>query len=165
MTAIITFIIGAIGGFAAHIVGMRVSFKQRSIDHKIAVYDKLIGQWVQMRNFIYSHVEPSREVMITFDQMYGQSQQYVGEAILVCEDEKLTEDINSLNERMYRTKWGELSEGQNRSEMEAIKKDAFELIARMREDIKSSTRLDSRDFLYIFGGFWRRKTQAHRNAA
>lgn len=152
MLTILTLVLGAVGGFLAHSIAMRVSFKQRSIDHKIKVYDKLIGHWVRMRNFVFSGIQASDETHRIFDQMYGESQQYIGQAILVCDDDELTTDINELNERLYRTEWSSLERDAVNDRMEKIKTDAIQIVTRMREDIKQSTRLDRDDFLYIFGG-------------
>lgn len=157
MTTLIVLIIGWIGGFISHSLGMRVSFKQRSIDHKINVFDKLIGHWVRMRNFVFSGIQWSDQAYRSFDQMYGESQQFVGEAILVCDDEKLTNDINELNERLYRTEWSKLDAGDVNDTIERIKADGIQIVVRMREDIKRSTRLELDDYLYIFGGFRRRR--------
>jgi len=152
VSTILTLVLGAIGGFLAHSIAMRVSFKQRSIDHKIKVYDKLIGHWVRMRNFVFSGIQSSDETHRIFDQMYGESQRFIGQAILVCEDDELTTDINELNERLYRTEWSSLERDDVNQKMENIKTDAIQIVNRMREDIKQNTRLDRDDFLYIFGG-------------
>lgn len=48
MNQILLVLLGALGGFAVHAVSMKVSFKQRTIDNKIKVYDALIGTWVKM---------------------------------------------------------------------------------------------------------------------
>ncbi|MGD2137468.1 MAG: hypothetical protein PVF08_04365 [Gammaproteobacteria bacterium] len=161
MTAFLAFLAGAGVGFLAHSLAMRVSFKQRTIDNKVRIYDSLIGKWVQIRNFIYS-VHPGQplddypaETVHQFDLMYGESQQLIGEAILVCDDYLLTDDINSLNERFYRTRWPQLAMSRVNAEMEEIKADTLILISRMRDDIKSSTRLELQDFTYILSGLWR----------
>jgi hypothetical protein len=159
VTGFIGFIFGLLGGFFVHSFAMKVSFKQRTIDNKIKVYDTIIAHWVRMRNFIYANHpgEPvenvSRQIAVTFDQMYGDSQTYIGEAILVCEDELLTEDINSLNERLYRTEWHRLSLEEANPQMEQIKTDALQIVARMRDDIKRSTRFELSDFTHMFSGF------------
>ena len=138
---------------------MKVGFKQRTIENKIKVYDALIVQWVKMRNFIYSFHpgEPAEnypvEAIQKFDQMYGESQQFIGEAILVCEDVALTTDINNLNEKIYRTEWHQLPQIGANETMEQIKVDAINVIARMREDIKRSTRFEWQDFVHMFRGF------------
>jgi hypothetical protein len=167
MKELILLILGGVGGFLLHTITMKVSFKQRAIENKIKVFDSLIGTWVQMRNFIYAHHtgQPMqavpRDVAQQFDQMYGQSQQLIGEAILVCEDDALTGDINALNERLYRTEWHSLEYAQANEAIEQIKVEAMALIARMREDIKGSTRLEWRDFTHIASGLspLRRKAQ------
>jgi hypothetical protein len=167
MKELILLILGAGGGFLLHTITMKVSFKQRAIENKIKVFDSLIGTWVQMRNFIYAHHtgQPMQgvpgDVAQQFDQMYGQSQQLIGEAILVCEDDALTRDINSLNERLYRTNWYGLEYAQANEAIEQIKLEAMALIAHMREDIKGSTRLELADFTHIASGLspLRRKPQ------
>ena len=114
MSGLIGFLLGVVGGFAAHTITMKVSFKQRTIDNKIKVFDSLIGTWVKMRNFIFAHhtgkpvAAVPQQIAFEFDQMYGQSQQLIGEAILVCEDEALTTELNALNERLYRTPWHQM---------------------------------------------------------
>lgn len=163
MKELLLLIVGVVGGFLVHSVTMKVSFKQRTIDNKIKVYDALITQWVKMRNFVYTHHpgQPAAnfpfQIIQQFDQIYGESQQYLGEAILVCEDSTLTTDINSLNERMYRTEWYQLPLDRANEMMEEIKRDAITLISRMREDIKASTRFEWQDFIHILSGFRRRK--------
>jgi len=153
-------VVGVVGGFFAHTFAMKVNFKQRVIENKIKVFDSLIGTWVQMRNFIFSQLtcqsmsEVPRDAMQQFDQMYGQSQQLIGEAILVCEDEKLTEDINMLNERIYRTEWYRLEYARANEEIEQIKQEAMRLIARMRNDIKDSTRFYWWDISHIASDLW-----------
>lgn len=159
MKELILLVVGGLGGFVLHSIAMKVSFKQRTIDNKIKIFDSLIGTWVQMRNFVYAHhngmipapVPP--ETARQFDQMYGQSQQLIGEAILVCEDEALTAKINSLNERMYRTEWQRLTLDEANEQIEQFKRDAMLLISRMREDVKGSTRFEWRDFAHIASGF------------
>ena len=163
MNEVLLLVAGATGGFLVHSVTMKVSFKQRTIDNKIKVYDALITQWVKMRNFIFTHHpgQPTEDfpfqIIQEFDQIYGESQRYIGEAILVCEDVTLTTDINSLNEKMYRTEWHRLPLEQANAIMEEIKKEAIAVISRMREDIKVSTRFEWQDFVHMISGF--RKTR------
>jgi hypothetical protein len=158
MKEVILFLVGGLGGFILHTLTMKVSFKQRAIDNKIKVYDSLIVTWVKMRNFVYAYhpgdpaIPITNEVKREFDQIYGTSQQLIGEAILVCENNVLTADINELNERLYRTDWHKLEWELANSTMEAIKVDALKLVARMREDIKSSTRFEWQDFAHIVTG-------------
>jgi len=162
MTAFITFIVGAIGGFLIHSISMKINFKQRTIDNKIKVYDSLISHWVRVRNYIYANFpkEPSENIpsniIIEFDQKYGESQTWVAEAILLCEDKNLTDDINALNEKLYRTKWYTMTLEKANVHMEEIKIEAFEIIRRMREDIKQGTILELSDFYHIFSGFKKR---------
>lgn len=87
------FIIGAIGGYLIHAISMKVSFKQRTIDNKIKVYDTIIAHWVRMRNFIFHDLQ-KQDAYLAFDKIYGDSQTFIGESILVSEDIKLAEDIN-----------------------------------------------------------------------
>lgn len=154
---------GAIGGFFANSTAMKMSFKQRTIDNKIKVYDALIVQWVKMRNFIYTHssfdpnVAIAREVIHQFDQMYGESQQFIGEAFLVCEDDDLNREINAVNEKLYRTAWDQLPLANANEVMEEFKKEALSVISRMRADIKASTRFECHDFVHIAFGFFRKK--------
>lgn len=165
MNEVLLLLAGAVGGFFVHSATMKVSFKQRTIDNKIKVYDALIAQWVEMRNFVYDHVighgtgNYSTQTTQQFDQIYGKSQQYIGEAILVCDDEKLTTDINILNERVYRTDWHSIPLDQANRTMEEIKSDAILLVARMREDIKASTRFEMQDFAHMLSGLRNKKTQ------
>lgn len=160
MNEILLLVAGAIGGFLIHSVTMTVSFKQRTIDNKIKVYDALITQWVKMRNFVFTYPpgQPTEDFPFKiqqFDQIYGESQQYIGEAILVCEDVTLTTDINSLNEKMYRTEWHRLPLEQVNVIMEEIKSEAIAVISRMREDIKVSTRFERQDFVHMISGLWK----------
>ncbi len=105
---LVTLIIGVAGGFLFHSLTMKVNFKQRTIDNKIKVFDSLIVTWIQMRNCVYAHHPSVSGESVTFetmfDQIYGQTQQSIGEAILVCDNQRLIEDINIFNERLYRTK-------------------------------------------------------------
>ena len=118
-----------------------------------------------MRNFVY-HVllrEPSRAG--EFDVMYGESQCFIGEAILVSNNVELKDEINKLNERMFHADWQGLSaKGNNFDQadeiMEGIKKDAIGIIERMRHDIEESTRFERADLVHIFGGIFSRKKRA-----
>lgn len=160
MKELIFLLFGGVGGFLIHSITMKVSFKQRLIDQKVKVYDALIAHWVKMRNFIYTHhtgvpnPELPYEVIREFDQMYGLSQTFIGEAILVCEDSQLAEDVNQLNEDFYRKEWHLLSLEQANEEMENLKLRAIGIISRMREDIKASTRFERKDFSHIFSGLF-----------
>ena len=161
MSAFITFIIGILAGFLAHALPMKISFKQQTIKNKIKVYDTLIAEWVKMRNFIFCSCAKSSdrvmppELLLEFDQMYGVTQQYIGEAFLICEDEDLTADINNLNEKIYRTPWHSLPLEEANSEIENIKNEALLIIRRMRIDIQASTRLELSDFVHMFNGFFK----------
>ncbi len=160
MVAIFTLLIGGVLGFFLHILTMKINFKQRTIDNKIKVYASIIGQWVQMRNFIFSklriNLNPYDDP--AFDSMYGQSQAFIGDALLVSEDAELAEKINDLNEKFYRTDWASLLMEKCNEIMEGIKKEAWDIIGRMREDVKDSTRFELGDLLHIIGGFRRNGT-------
>jgi len=157
MTALLTFLLGAIGGFAAHIFSMKVGFKQRTIDNKIKVFVSLIGTWVEMRNFIFAHHAGthleglSAEALFQYDQMYGKSQQLIGEAILICDDQNLTDELNSLNEKLYRTPWSQMDLEAVNTDIENFKIEAFSAVAKMRKDIKRSTRFELSDFSHLLG--------------
>jgi len=154
--------IGLIAGFFAHSISMKVNFKQRTIDNKIKVYDLIITHWVKMRNFIFAklvnqnNTQIPQDIWQNFDQMYGESQKLIGEAILVCENNNLTEEINSLNERIYRTNWHELNTNLVNSNMEELKSEGLRIVERMREDIKQSTRLNYIDIKDMFFGFFKK---------
>ncbi|MFH1519549.1 MAG: hypothetical protein ABIE75_03150 [Candidatus Omnitrophota bacterium] len=153
MKMILSLIIGAIGGFFIHAISMKISFKQRAIDNKIKVYATLISHWVQMRNQIYASPNTNPHNNQNFDQAYGRLQAAIGEAVLVCEDDKLTEDINKLSEKIYHTDWGKLEHEKVNETMEELKKKGWGIITRMRKDIKKDTRFDRDDFVHIFKGF------------
>lgn len=145
--------LGGIGGYLVHAVSMKVSFKQRTIDNKIKVYDSIIAHWVRMRNFIYhSGIFKDPNSYIEFDKLYGDSQTFIGEAVLVSEDSALVDEINALNERLYRTDWRKLDHSKINEQMEEIKKVALSIIKRMQSDIKRSTVLEFSDFLHIWRG-------------
>jgi len=146
-------IIGAFVGYMVHAISMKVSFKQRTIDNKIKVYDAIISHTIRMRNFIIHDLLLKQDGYSEFDKLYGESQTFIGEAILVSEDQKLAEDINSFNERLYCTDWKKLSqESKLGSEMDDIKIQGFSIIKRMRDDISKSTILEISDFSHIFSG-------------
>lgn len=145
--------LGGIGGYLVHAISMKVSFKQRTIDNKIKVYDMIIAHWVRMRNFIYhSGMLKDTNAYVEFDKLYGDSQTFIGEAALVSEDSGLVDDINSLNERLYRTDWQKLEHSKINEQMEEIKKVALGIIKRMQNDIRRSTVLEFSDFLHIWRG-------------
>ena len=162
MNEVLLLLAGAVGGFFIHSVTMKVSFKQRTIDNKIKVYDALITQWVKIRNFIYAHHLDHpvgnfpNEIIRQFDQLYGESQQYIGETFLICDDSTLTTDINNFNERFYRAEWRRLPLERANEKMEELKKEAILVISRMREDVKASTRLEWEDITHIISGFRRK---------
>jgi hypothetical protein len=82
LTTLITFIIGGLIGFFFNVIAMKIGFKQRTIDFKIRVYDSIIVSWVKMRNKILSPSSAANK-WIELDQIYGESQTFIGEAILV----------------------------------------------------------------------------------
>lgn len=146
------FIIGAVGGYLIHAISMKVSFKQRTIENKIKVFDAIIIQWVKMRNFVFHDLRQKPDAHLEFDKIYGESQTFIGEAILVSEDVTLAEDINSLNERLYRSDWQGRQEQEINSDMDDIKIQAMAIIKRMRDDISKSTIFEFSDFLHILSG-------------
>lgn len=157
MDTLIGIVFGALGGFAIHAISMQVNFKQRTIDNKIKVYDQLVIHWVKMRNFIvgnsyFTNGRFPAELSHQFDQMYGESQTFVGEVFLICEDAQLAMDINDLNERIYRADWQELDVEARNERLDQLKADAIPLLDRMREDVRSSTRLTMGDLWFMFGG-------------
>ena len=155
MYELMILIIGALGGYGLHIIAIKISFKQRTIDNKIKAFDSLIGSWVKMRNFIIANHkgEPiSQEARGQFDEIYGNSQQQIGESILVCENESLTTDINDLNESIYRNNWDILDSNEINVIMDQFKVDALALVVRMREDIKNNNRLEWKDLIFSISG-------------
>jgi hypothetical protein len=104
-----------------------------------------------MRNFIIANHkgEPiSQEARCQFDEIYGNSQQLIGESILVCENESLTTEINDLNESIYRNNWDILDSNEINIIMDQFKADALALVVRMREDIKNNNRLEWQDLTF-----------------
>ncbi|TDI79805.1 MAG: hypothetical protein E2O80_07890 [Betaproteobacteria bacterium] len=155
MYELMILIIGALGGFGLHTITMMFSFKQRTIDNKIKVFDSLIRSWVNMRNFIIAQNmgKPiSQKVRDKFDEIYGNSQQLIGESILVCEDESLTRDINDLNESIYRNNWESLDSNEINETLNQFKIDVLTLVVRMRKDIKNNNRLEWKDLTFGISG-------------
>jgi hypothetical protein len=157
MNIILSLIIGLAVGYFFHSITMKIGFKQRTIENKIKVYDSIISHWVRMRNLVFgcllyspSRIDPRENT--DFDRIYGESQTLMGEAILVCEDRELTDDIIAINERLYRTNWGEIDINEVNTNMENIRNDAMNVVSRMREDIRRSTRLEWSDLSHILGG-------------
>lgn len=148
MIAIITLSIGFILGLFTHIITMKISFKQRTIDNKIKVYDAIIASWVKMRNRIL-HAEMSRKWII-LDQIYGDSQTFIGEIFLITENDTLAIDINNFNEEFYRQNWSNFNLDETNIKLEEIKSKGLKLVERMRSDIQSSTVLNRKDFI-VFG--------------
>jgi len=155
MYELMLLIIGALSGFGLYIIAMMISFKRRTIDIKIKVFNSLIGSWAKMRNFIIANhkEEPiAQEARNQFDEIYGNSQQLIGESILVCENESLTTDINDLNESIYRNNWDILDSNEINIIMDQFKVDALALVVRMREDIKKNNRLEWQDLIFGISG-------------
>ena len=164
MISFLTFLLGLIGGYAAYSVMMKVSFKQRMIDDKIKVFASIVQTWVRMRNYIFAHhpgyavPEALTPVNQEFDQMYGQSQQFIAEAILVCDDESLTTKLDRLNEELYRTPWDQKDLTAAAEAIEKFKKEAMLAVAEMRNDVRRSTRLELSDLSHILSGLVGRST-------
>ncbi|MEE8529377.1 MAG: hypothetical protein V3S35_01240 [Nitrosomonadaceae bacterium] len=155
MYELMLLIIGALSGFGLYIIAMMISFKRRTIDIKIKVFNSLIGSWAKMRNFIIANhkEEPiAQEARNQFDEIYGNSQQLIGESILVCENESLTTDINDLNESIYRNNWDILDSNEINIIMDQFKVDVLALVVRMREDIKKNNRLEWQDLIFSISG-------------
>jgi hypothetical protein len=100
LTAIFTLVFGVISGYFFNVIAMCISFKQRTIDNKIKVYDALIANWVEMRNLIYHDIDADK--WLKLDKLYGRSQTYIGESFLLSDNQDLLEDINNFNEKFVR---------------------------------------------------------------
>ena len=160
MYELMLLIIVALSGFGLYIIAMVISFKRRTIDIKIKVFNSLIGSWAKMRNFIIANhkEEPiAQEARNQFDEIYGNSQQLIGESILVCENESLTTDINDLNESIYRNNWDILDSNEINVVMDQFKVDVLALVVRMREDIKNNNRLEWQDIMFDISGLFPKK--------
>ena len=66
-------------GFFTHMVTMKVSFKQRTIDNKIKIYDLIITAWVRMRNVIVTQ-HTTQEKQFRLNEIYGESQAFIGDS-------------------------------------------------------------------------------------
>ncbi len=166
MTTLLTLLIGALGGVFIKTLTMKIDFRHKVVDHKYKVYDSIIITWVKMRNFILHELltdPPDPNKIYEFDKMYGESQAFIGEAVLVSDNYELTEKINQLNEDFYRTDWKHLlltsgDLGKVNPELEEIKLKAFGIINEMRADIQKSLVFTRGDFLNIVSmGLWRQK--------
>lgn len=153
LTALLTFIFGIISGYLFNSITMCISFKQRTIDNKIKVYDALIANWVEMRNHIYQNTDNDK--WLKLDKLYGQSQTLIGESFLLSDDQHLLEDINNFNEKFLRTNWHELSLDNTNKIIETLKIDGLSLIQRMKADIHESTILTRTDISHIFKGIFK----------
>lgn len=158
MTIIVTLILGFIIGFFTHIIAMKISFKQRTIDYKIKIYDSIITSWVKTRNQIYSEINPDipNEKWYQLEKLYGKSQAYIAEALLVSEDTQLAIEINEFNEKFYRQNWHQLSLTEANNQIAQLKTEAINFIQRMRNDIKESTVLNRNDFNHVFQALFKK---------
>lgn len=122
MHSIFTALCGLLVGFCLHVVAMKISFKQRTIDEKIKLYAFVISRWVKMRNTIITlnDSEYKKREWTALDKIYGDSQAYIGGIILVSEDENFSETINNFNELYYRKGWFEMSQDKLNAELESI---------------------------------------------
>ena len=160
MTTIWTLLFGFVSGYFFNVLTIKISFKQRTVDNKIKIYDALICKWIEIRNHLI-HFESdngknfSTNKWLELDKIYGQTQAYIGEAFLVSDDQNLIEDINNFNEKYYRTNWSELSD--MNTTLEDLKKDGITIIKRMKIDIQESTRFVWSDMSHLFKGFFRSK--------
>lgn len=117
---------------------MKLNFQQRTIENKIKIFDSLITTWVQMRNLLV-HQRNNPKWLEELDKIYGNSQRYLGEAMLVSKNVDLILNIEVFNEKFYRSDWSKLSREDTNKKLEELKKEARELIPRMRNDIQEST--------------------------
>jgi hypothetical protein len=158
MDTLIGIIVGLVGGYLVHAMSMQVSFKQRTIDNKIKVYDQLITQWVKMRNFIVANQYLAGQQQIPanvrseFDLLYSQGLTYIGEAYLICGDVTLAKDLDDLNEKLYRAQWLQMTIQGSNGALDQLKVDAVALLVRMQADIRGSTRLSLGDISFMFSG-------------
>lgn len=157
MIALITLIIGFILGLFIHMLTMKISFKQRTIDNKVKVYDSIITSWVKMRNQIFN-LDNLQDKQQQINQIYGESQAYIGEIFLVTENNSLAIDLNDFNEKFYRKDWLGLDRATISHTLEELKDEALKLITRMREDIQDSTVLNRQDFFHILSGLGSKKS-------
>ncbi|HBC0463176.1 TPA: hypothetical protein I8Y81_000299 [Legionella pneumophila] len=148
LTAFFTLIFGVISGYFFNVIAMCISFKQRTIDNEIKVYDALIANWVEMRNLIYHDIDTDK--WLKLDKLYERSQTYIGESFLLSDDQTLLEDINNFNEQFVRTNWHELSLDSINEIMEKLKINGLGLIQRMKADIHESSKLTRTDLTQIF---------------
>jgi hypothetical protein len=151
MGILISLIVGFILGLVIHMLMMKISFKQRTIDNKIKVYDSIITSWVKMRNQIFS-LDNTSEKWHRLDQMYGESQTYIGEIFLVTENDSLAMKINTFNEKFFRQHWHTLDLNVTNQTIESLKDEGLILVAEMREDIRESTVLTRQDIFHIWSG-------------
>lgn len=149
MIALITLVVGFFSGVFIHMLTMKISFKQRTIDNKIKIYDSIITTWVRMRNEIFSH---NSDKFLQLDRIYGESQAFIGEIFLVAEDNNLATSINQFNEKFYRQNWPNLDIDTVNNRIEELKIEAITLVVRMRHDIQESAILRRDDICHIIGG-------------
>lgn len=148
---ILTLIIGGILGYFFNLLSVKISFKHRTIDNKIKVYDSLIANWVEIRNLIYRD-QIDCGWLQQFDNLYGKSQLFIGESFLLSDDHHLLEDINNFNEKFVIQDWSKLTKDQTYTIMKDLKIEALDLIKKMKADIHESTTFTKSDILQIFKG-------------
>jgi hypothetical protein len=135
---------------------MKISFKQRTIDNKIKVYDSIITSWVKMRNEIFSQ-NNIQDKQFRINKIYGESQAFIGEIFLVTENNDLAALIDQFNERFYRQPWFNSDLSTINQIIEALKIEAISLITLMRDDIYESTILKRDDIFHIWSSLIKSK--------
>ena len=123
---------------------------KRTIENKIKAYDAIIISWGKMRNQIYNPQISSKWIIL--NTIYHDSQTYVGQVFLVCEDTALANDINVYNELYYRQPWDALNSELTDETITELKSKSITLVERMRKDIQSSSVLNKNDFFHIWKG-------------
>ena len=151
----LSLLVGVIVGFLTHALTMLISFKKRTIENKIKIFDSLIAHWLKARNYIYTEIISNRNPKANpqYDLMYGESQLFIGETFLVCDDLNLSEKINTFNENFFRDHdWFAMQADERNKLMDEIKNDGIGLAKKMQDNIKNSTRFELRDFIYVLKG-------------
>ena len=156
LTTIFTLIIGAIIGFFAHAIAMKINYKQRAIEDKKQLYLSIVRQWLKMRNFVYDNF-PNPHANPKFDRLFAEATAIAGGILLVSEENDLSTRIETLNNRFYRTAWSGLTNEKRDEMMNKFKDDAWEIIKLLRSDIRDTSRLELADLLHIFYGLFRLK--------
>ncbi|WP_347252372.1 hypothetical protein [Legionella sp.] len=158
MIAVLTLLFGFVSGYFFNVLAIKISFKHRTIENKIKIYDSLIIKWVEMRNCII-HFERekgqnfSNTKWIELDKIYSQTQTFIGEAFLISDDQKLVEDINNFNEKYCRANWSKLPDLS--ASLQDFKEEGIKIVSRMKADIQDSTRFVWRDLSHLFKGFFK----------